>query len=201
MYPWNNEKILQDLKIKGQDDVLTFEANGERVEVHIKNNDIEKMVCHYRGKETTINKAERIHVAPGEENTRRDVYHYLRPGGPMPTMRAGITIHRGQGTWSSLPHEFELKTEPGFEEVFFYLLQGGSQRAVQVGKGVWCDNAPVDKCWFVKDRTWGTVPMGYHPVVGEPGVKVSYVWVYLAKKPEWEKVAKNLYVNESYSST
>jgi hypothetical protein len=30
--------------------------------------------------------------------------------------------------------------------------------------------------------------MGYHPVVGEPGVHISYVWVYLAKYPRWEKV-------------
>jgi len=30
--------------------------------------------------------------------------------------------------------------------------------------------------------------MGYHPVVGEPGVQISYVWVYLAKYPRWEKV-------------
>ena len=26
------------------------------------------------------------------------------------------------------------------------------------------------------------------PVVGEPGVHVSYIWVYLCKKPEWEKI-------------
>ena len=103
-------------------------------------------------------------------------------------MRLGITQHRGQGTWSSLPHAFELHTEPGFEEVFFYLLDGSPQRAIQVGRGVWQDNSPVDAIWPVSDRTFGVVPMGYHPVVGEPGVRVSYVWVYLAKKKAWEKI-------------
>ena len=61
-------------------------------------------------------------------------------------------------------------------------------RAIQVGRGVWFDNAPVDAVWSVADRSFGTVPMGYHPVVGEPDVRVSYVWVYLAKKEKWEKV-------------
>ena len=41
---------------------------------------------------------------------------------------------------------------------------------------------------YIEDKTFGMVPMGYHPVVGEPGVSVSYIWVYLCKKPEWEKI-------------
>ena len=103
-------------------------------------------------------------------------------------MRLGITVHRGDGTWSSLPHDFELNTEPGFEEVFFYILNGATKRGIQVGKGVWHDNSPVDSAWPIIDQTFGTVPMGYHPVVGEPNVHVSYVWVYLAKKKSWEKI-------------
>jgi 5-deoxy-D-glucuronate isomerase len=46
----------------------------------------------------------------------------------------------------------------------------------------------VDASWLVRDRSFGTIPMGYHPVVGEPGVHVSYVWAYLVKKKEWEKI-------------
>jgi 5-deoxy-D-glucuronate isomerase len=103
-------------------------------------------------------------------------------------MRLGITRHRGTGTWSSLPHDFELNTEPGFEEVFFHLLSGESQRAIQIGRGVWSDNTDVDSSWPVRDHTFSTIPMGYHPVVGEPGVSVSYVWVYLCKKASWEKI-------------
>lgn len=196
MYKWNNENKLQTLKVSGENDVLVFETGDEKAKVYIQNNDIAKVVCSYNGKETVINKSERAHLVPGEGNTQRDVYHYLKPGGPLPTLRLGITKHRGTGTWSSLPHQFELETEPGFEEVFFHLLQGKPERAIQLGRGVWADNSPVDEAWFVYDRSWSTIPMGYHPVVGEPGVEVSYIWAYLAKKPKWEKVQKSWYANE-----
>jgi len=116
------------------------------------------------------------------------VYHYLKPNGPAPTMRLGITKHKGVATWSSLPHDFELNTEAGFEEIFFYILEGGPKRAIQVGKGVWYDNKRVDSAWIVENKSFGVVPMGYHPVAGFPKVRVSYVWVYLAKKKKWEKV-------------
>lgn len=191
MYSWNNEKILKDLKVNGQDDILTFEANGQKAEVYLKDGDIDKVVCSYNGKTYTVNKSDAICITPGEGNTKRDVYHFLSPGGPLPTMRLGITKHTNLGTWSSLPHAFETNPEPGFEEVFFYLLKNEPKRAVQLGKGLWYNGSAVDACWFIYDHTFSTVPMGYHPIVGEPGVEVSYVWVYLAKKQEWEKVHKN----------
>ena len=92
-------------------------------------------------------------------------------------------------TWSSLPHPFENHSEPDFEEVFFYLLSGGSKRALQVGRGLWADGSKVDAAWLVADRTFSVIPMGYHPLVAEPGVTASYVWAYLAKKKEWEKIS------------
>ncbi len=194
MYQWNNEKKLEALNVSGENDILTFEAGSEKAEVYIKDGDIEKVICFNNGKKIVIDKSAVVCVTPGEGNTQRDVYHYLKPDGPLPIMRLGITKHKGIGTWSSLPHAFELESEPGFEEVFFYLLEGKPKRAIQLGKGLWCDGIPVDKAWFVYDHSWSTVPMGYHPIVGEPGVKVSYIWVYLAKKPEWEKVQKSRYV-------
>ena len=172
---WNNEKKLLTLNADYQNEVLIFKAGKEKAEVYIGKNDIQKVVYFHDGKETIVDQKERHHVVVGENNWQRDVYHYLKPGGPAPFMRLGITKHQGQGTWSSLPHDF-------------YLLKGEPKRAIQVGKGVWFDNSPVDSAWFVYDRTFGTVPMGYHPVVGEPGVEVSYIWVYLAKKKEWEKI-------------
>lgn len=188
-YDWSNEKRLDTLKVGGEGDTLVFEASGERAEVYLKDGTIDKVVFIASGGEPVVVSATEAHaIVVGEGNAERDVYHYLKPGGPAPTMRLGITVHRGKGTWSSLPHDFELNTESGFEEVFFYILEGESKRGIQVGKGVWCDNAPVDTAWPIKDHTFGTVPMGYHPVVGEPGVHVSYVWVYLAKKKSWEKV-------------
>lgn len=188
-YKWSNKAQLNTLKVTGKNDILVFEALDEHAQVFLKDGNIEKVIFTFSGKKPVTIGAEYAHaVVVGEGNAQRDVYHYLKPKGPAPTMRLGITIHRGLGTWSSLPHDFELNTEPGFEEVFFYILHGGSGRGIQVGKGVWHDNTAVDTVWPIADHTFGTVPMGYHPVVGEPKVHVSYVWVYLAKKKTWEKV-------------
>jgi len=137
----------------------------------------------------TIAAADAKHIVVGAGNWERDVYHYLIPNpAPHLQLRLGITIHRGAGTWSSLPHDFENAPEAGFEEVFFYLLEGTTQRAIQVGRGLWEDGGAVDEVWAVGDREFGAVPMGYHPVVGEPGVQVKYIWAYLAKKQAWEKI-------------
>jgi|TARA_B100000315_G_C14509899_1_gene556468 5-deoxy-D-glucuronate isomerase len=187
-YPWSNKKILDLLKVSGENDRLVFTSNSEKATVNIVDNDIESVNYECNNKTFIIDKKERHHIVVGEENSQRNVYHYLKPGGPAPTIRLGITKHIGEGTWSSLPHDFELNTESGFEEIFFYLLKGASQRAIQRGKGVWHTNESVDGAWLVDNKTFGTVPMGYHPVVGEPGVHVSYIWVYLCKKPEWEKI-------------
>ena len=188
-YEWSNEVRLDTLKVSGENNVLVFEAPGEQAEVHLKSGTIDKVVFTAAEKDAVTIDAKDAHaIVVGKGNAERGVYHYLKPGGAAPTMRLGITVHRGEGTWSSLPHDFELNTEPGFEEVFFYILKGGIERGIQVGKGVWFDNTPIDFVWPIRNETFGTVPMGYHPVVGEPGVHVSYVWVYLAKKKEWEKV-------------
>lgn len=189
IYEWSNKARLDTLNVAGENDVLVFEASGERAEARLADGVISNVVfTHGSSTPVVVEAKDARAMVVGEGNAERDVYHYLMPGGPAPTMRLGITIHRGKGTWSSLPHDFELNTEPGFEEVFFYILKGGSERGIQVGRGVWFDNEPVDTVWPIKDRTFGTVPMGYHPVVGEPGVHVSYVWAYLAKKKSWEKV-------------
>lgn len=188
-YQWSNETRLDTLKVKGDKDVLVFDAPGEHAEIYLKAGNIDKVVFTAKGKKPVTISAKDAHaIVVGEGNAQRDVYHYLKPGGPAPTMRLGITVHRGEGTWSSLPHDFELNTEPGFEEVFFYIIDGATKRGIQVGKGVWYDNTEVDSVWQIKDHTFGTVPMGYHPVVAEPKTHVSYVWVYLAKKKSWEKV-------------
>jgi 5-deoxy-D-glucuronate isomerase len=189
IYEWSNKARLKTLKASGSGDRIIFEAPGERAEVYLKNDVIDKVIFIATGKSAVAVSAENAHtIVVGKGNAERDVCHYLKPNGPAPTMRLGMTIHRGEGSWSSLPHAFEINTEPGFEEVFFYILRGSNKRGIQVGRGVWCDNSPVDTIWSINDHTFGAVPMGYHPVVGEPGVAVSYIWAYLAKKKTWEKL-------------
>lgn len=187
-YPWTNKERLATLKVNGDNNVLVFQTETEKAEVYLKGMDIEKVVCTVKGVRTEILNSQAHHIVVGEGNAQRDVYHYLKPKGPAPEMRLGITKHCGIGSWSSLPHPFELNPELGFEEVFFYLTEGGSKKGIQVGKGVWHDGSQVDEVWPFQDKSWSTIPMGYHPVVGEPGVKVHYVWAYLVKKPAWEKI-------------
>ena len=103
-------------------------------------------------------------------------------------LRVGVTHHLGEGSWSSLPHKFENNLEKGFEELFFYLLKNKPSQAIQVGKGVWHNFKKVDSAWKVNNKSFSQIPMGYHPVVGLPNVKVSYIWAYLAKYKRWEKI-------------
>lgn len=125
----------------------------------------------------------------GEKNTERIVYHFIDKSlKPNNGLRSGLTIHLNPGQWSSLPHDFELNPESGFEEIFYYGLSGGQQQAVQIGRGKLHDMQSTDTCKIVTDRTYSVIPMGFHPVVGLPGVSVSYLWAYIAKYPHWEKI-------------
>ncbi|CAB5034000.1 MAG: hypothetical protein F2903_09990 [Actinobacteria bacterium] len=187
-YQWCNPIRLDVLQVSGSESKLVFKTDTEEAEVYLDDSDILRVVCRHGGRETVIQNHEAHHIVVGEGNTQRDVYHYLKPGGPAPQLRLGITKHCGTGTWSSLPHDFELNLETGFEEVFFYLIEGGNRRAIQLGEGCWHDGSNVKDAWFIDDHSFSTVPMGYHPVVGEPGVKVHYVWAYVCKKQAWEKI-------------
>ena|SRR3989344_5003178 len=195
MREWSNEPRLSSLSGVASIDhdgkkTLTFMTSSERADVLLTKGGLIQKVSFFdaRNGHSEIFPDVARHLSVGEGNCERRVTHFLMPGGPAPTMRLGITRHDGMGTWSSLPHDFENNPETGFEEIFFYTLEGGTKRAIQVGKGLWCDGSKVDSFWPVYDQTFGMVPMGYHPIVGEPGVRVSYVWVYLAKHPHWEKV-------------
>jgi hypothetical protein len=123
-YKWSNKIRLNDLKVEGQDAKLIFKTEKEEAEVYLDGQDINRVVHRHNGHETIINNEEAHHITVGKGNEERDVIHYLKPNGPAPELRLGITKHRGIGTWSSLPHDFELNTEPGFEEVFFHLISG-----------------------------------------------------------------------------
>ena len=124
----------------------------------------------------------------GKKYFKRKVVHFLYHLNEKYKLRVGITHHLGEGSWSSLPHKFENNLENGFEEFFFYILKNKPLEAIQIGCGVWHDNKKVNSCWKVQNKTFGQIPMGYHPVVGLPNVKVNYIWAYIAKFKRWEKI-------------
>jgi hypothetical protein len=237
MYKWNNDIILNDLKVYGKDRVLTFETSKEKAivklkddsnwieyvdhtiyddsitiedtidsfdltkdefkikDVHVKKakdyidnmNNVPEWQNKLTGNRTTRYEYYKKLITVGSGNNTRDVYHYLIPSEKY-EIRLGLTVHREPGNWSSLPHEFEMNLELDFEEVFFYMIEGGNERAIQIGDGVWCNGQNVNNMWHINNETFSTIPMGYHCVVGEPNSSVSYVWVYICKKPEWEKI-------------
>lgn len=192
MYRYNKTAALPTLIAQGKGTELIFKTPTEEAIVSLSADGLIEKVIHHDLKnqnQKTIHATQSHHMVVGSGNCERDVYHYLLPVNDAHLqLRLGITVHKGDSTWSSLPHDFENHLENGFEEVFFYLLSGGSKRAIQVGRGVWSDGEHVDEVWPIADREFSAIPMGYHPVVGEPGVKVRYVWAYLAKKKSWEKV-------------
>ncbi len=190
-YKWVTSIPLPTLRASGSGDELLFSTGKEEAVVAIDASGITKVVHRdlVAKKESTIELAAAHKIVVGENNWTRDVFHFLKPN-PVPhlQLRLGFTVHRGQGTWSSLPHDFETRPEPGFEEAFFYLTSGGPKKGYQVGRGKWPDGSDVDGIWPFTDRTFGAVPMGHHPVVGEPHVQVRYIWAYLCKKKSWEKI-------------
>lgn len=192
MYPYSNKAALFELRVEGDNDKLSFKTKTEEATVLISADNRIQEVAHMdlkNRKEQRILPVSAHHIVVGAGNWQRDVYHFLTPSpSPHLQLRLGLTVHRGEGTWSSLPHMFENYPEAGFEEMFFYLLSGCNRKAIQVGRGMWADGSSVDAVWPVQDRVFSVIPMGYHPVVGEPGVSVSYIWAYLAKKKEWEKI-------------
>jgi len=188
------EEKLKDLKIEFNSQVYVIKYKNEIASIWIK--DDKPMLYRLTWNDDTAGGRAKNshHIVVGEGNLKRDVWHFSTPDGPLPTLRCGYTVHNGANTWSSTPHPFELVPEKGFEEVFLYLLSSNTTtppvtpQAIQCGVGLWQDHDGINDIWRVKDRDISAIPMGYHPVVGEPGVHVSYIWAYLAKKGGWEKI-------------
>jgi 5-deoxy-D-glucuronate isomerase len=138
---------------------------------------------------TPIAQEDATHHVRGKGIATRDVWHYVTRE-HCKRLRAGLTVHRS--AFSSTPHGFELSPEPGFEEVFYFLVVGDG-KALLEGEGLWPDGRAVDAAWPVRNRTLAQVPMGWHRVAALAGADggvplVGYVWCYLALPGRgWEK--------------
>lgn len=185
----NTEITLNRLSGKVEKNTITLSAANETALIEISQGKIVTIDHKFNHTNKRFEKPTKD-IIIGERAFRRRVEHFVLKGSNTNNlMRIGQTFHLGDGgTWSSLPHDFENTPEPGFEELFIYLLDGGSKRAIQVGKGLLHTGEPIDACWTVNHMDISQIPMGYHPVVGEPDVIVSYIWCYLCTKDEWEKI-------------
>ena len=186
------EEKLKELSVELKGNMYTIEYIDEVVVIELNKDPRLSKFMRTNVRTSTVPKLAKDahHIVVGKANLKRDVYHFTKPDGLLPTLRCWLTVHSGKNTWSSTPHPFELNPVEGFEEVFLYLLSKGewSNSAIQTGHGWWENGDKVSDIWQVYDRDISAIPMGYHPVVGEPGVTVAYIWAYLAKKDEWEKL-------------
>src|SRR3990167_3259813 len=132
MYEFMNDKSkLQTLKASGTGGILVFETETEKAYVSLSNNSIDEVLHIYKpnGIATIFFEKDVFQLEVGEGNNKRTVKHYLKPNKDAPhlQLRLGITEHSSCGSWSSLPHDFENNPEPGFEEVFFYMINDSKQ--------------------------------------------------------------------------
>src|SRR3989344_8868495 len=82
MAKWVNEKKLSSLGASLRGNVITFSAGKEKAEVYLKGSDIAKVIYRHAGTKTVIQNKDSHRIVVGEKNWQRDVYHYLKPGGP-----------------------------------------------------------------------------------------------------------------------
>ena len=109
----------------------------------------------------------------GKGAARREVREILGHDGYSHRLRVGETVNR-RGGWSSWPpHSFDKDPANAskFEEVFYYFTDPKDGVAFQV---------QGNKIEPVLTGTEREIELGYHPVVGAPGVKLLYVWFYLS---------------------
>ena len=179
---------------KGKFHGLQVEVLGPRVSFYdvVEGDVVRAYVDHANPAKTTFEIGTGGPVAPrhnlivGHGVCEREVRHYTTRD-DCRRLRVGITIHHGP--FSALPHEFETRPVPGFEEAFYMVTPG---KGIVEGDGL-MGAEPVDTAWPVRGGNLVAIPMGWHRVVALPGVDgtipaLAYVWAYLVKQEGWEKV-------------
>ena len=175
------------LNKEGEFDTIRFTdiKENEHVDVSLSDRPTEIMMTIF-GK--ALYSGDATHFVKGKGITERDVWHFVTREHAT-ALRAGLTVHRS--AFSSTPHDFELNLEPGFEEVFVFMMPDFTKGLLE-GQGVWPDGESVDAAWPIRNRSMAQVPMGLHRVAVLPESDgrlpwLAYVWCYLCTKPEWEK--------------
>ena len=96
-------------------------------------------------------------------------------------VRAGLTVHDTQGSWSSYPaHSFEAGSLlsparlPEFDEMFVYFTDPPGGWGIQTF-------STTKIAMPFRDRDICHIPLSSHPVVAGPGYRLAYVWCYWGK--------------------
>jgi 5-deoxy-glucuronate isomerase len=110
-----------------------------------------------------------------ENNTRRDVWHFI--GSDFPCSRLMMGLCRGEpGGWTVWPpHEHGAQRE----EVYVYFGMGKAFGLQCVYRSLVEPDAVV----MVRDGDLVSIPEGYHPNVGCPAGGISFVYCMVSKEP------------------
>lgn len=110
-----------------------------------------------------------------ENNTRRDVWHFISSDFPCSRLMMGLC--RGQpGGWTVWPpHEHGEQRE----EVYVYFGMG---KAFGL-QCVYRDSNEPDAVVMVRDGDLVCVPEGFHPNVGCPAGAISFVYCMVSREP------------------
>lgn len=140
----------------------------------------------------TDNPTQHLKGSPDNDDLR-NVYQYIGKQSGLP-IRAGLTVHVGNGGWSSTPHDFEkeyiLSPKPmEFYEMFGYLTYPKGGWGVQIKTGHLSDydnydfhpnltSRFVNQVCVISDGDMQQIPLGSHPVSAGVGYRLAYLWCY-----------------------
>jgi 5-deoxy-glucuronate isomerase len=127
-----------------------------------------------------------------ENNTRRDVWHFI--GSDFPCSRLMMGLCQGSpGGWTVWPpHEHGEQRE----EVYVYFDMGDAF-------GIQCvyrDMDRPDAVVLVRDGDLVSVPGGYHPNAGCPAGRISFVYCMVSREPD-QRDFMDLHFQEIYGDS
>jgi len=125
---------------------------------------------------TDINKNKKTHKSFGksEKNSKREVWKFIDNDFECARLMVGL-CESSIGGWTAWPpHEHAEKRE----EVYLFFNMGNNF-------GVQCVYEDMNDLYtaeIVRDGDLISIPRGYHPNVGAPGGKISYIYCMASKK-------------------
>jgi len=127
-----------------------------------------------------------------ENHTQRDVWHYINDDDNACRLMMGICQGRIGGWTSWPPHEHSEQRE----EVYTY-FDMGKAFAVQC---VYEDMDDPIAIALVRDGDLVSIPRGYHPNVGSPAGRISFVYCMVATRPD-ERKFMDLHIQDIYGES
>ena len=154
---------------------MTVKADGKAILMRVGAlSDRDTVFAHIRFSDVADDPFRHKVFGSAEKNCERDVYMCIDEGFNASRLMVGITEGRVGGWTTWPPHEHGDERE----ELYVYFGMGKAF-AVQ------CVYESLDDvlfCGIVRDGDMVAVPRGYHPNVGCPGGRISYVYAMAAKE-------------------